>query len=247
MKRTVLTFALVCLTAAGLLAVGCGKEEKPAKPEKETAAAPQPKPEPEPAPKPTPEAAPKPAPVPAPTPEAAPKPAPVPAPKPAPVPAPAPKPAPAPTAGKKYPGMWVDAKVGTMVKMTMVAAKGTKTDEVIKADKDTVTIRTTMTMPGMPAGAMKPTERTVPRYDTVDPITGKVPAGVEIKKLADQTLTIAGKSLKCEVYQTVMSMGERKFTSRSYMCKEVPGWMVRMESDSAGKMAVMMELIEFKK
>jgi len=40
MKRTVLTFALTCLTAAGLLAVGCGKKEKPAEPEKTKAEAP---------------------------------------------------------------------------------------------------------------------------------------------------------------------------------------------------------------
>ena len=143
--------------------------------------------------------------------------------------------------------MWVDAKLGTMVKMKMVTTKGTKTDEVVKADKDTVTIRTTMTIPGMPAGAMKPTERTVPRYDTTDPVTGKTPEGMEIKKLSDQTLTIAGKSLKCEVREAVMSAGGRKITSRSYMCKEVPGWLVRMETDATGKMGVMMELIEFKK
>jgi len=143
--------------------------------------------------------------------------------------------------------MWVDAKVGTMAKMKIIANKGTKTDEVVKADKDTVTIRTTMTMPGVPADAMKPTERTVPRYETTDPITGKTPAGMEVKKLADQTLTIAGKSLKCEVHETVMSAGGRKFTTRSYMCKDVPGWIVRVESDATGKMGVMMELVEFKK
>ena len=200
MKRTVLTFALACLTAAGLLAVGCGKKEKSPEPEKETAEARQPRPEG----------------------------------------------APAPVATKKYPGKWVDAKVGTMVKMKQAGGYATTTHEVVKADADTVTIRMTMTVQGS-AATMKPRERTVPRYETTDPLTRKPPAGTEIKKLADQTLTIAGKSLKCEVYQTVMSMGERKFTTRSYMCKDVPGWVVRVESDATGKMGVMMELIEFKK
>ena len=225
MKRTVLTFALICLTAAGMLAVGCGKEEKPAEPDKAETGARRP------TPKVRPEAAP----------------APAPAPKPAPAPAPTPAPAPAPAAGKKYPGMWADAKVGTMVKMRMVTTKGTKTDEVIKADKDTVTVRTTMTMPGVPASAIKPTEQMFPRYSTTDPVMGTAAEGAQIKKLADKTLTLAGKSLKCEVYETVVTAGGRTITSRSYMCKEVPGWMVRMETDAMGKMGVMMELVDFKK
>ena len=31
------------------------------------------------------------------------------------------------------------------------------------------------------------------------------------------------------------------------MCKEVPGWIVRSESDAMGTMAVSTELVEFKK
>ena len=111
-----------------------------------------------------------------------------------------------PAAGKKFPGMWADAKVGTMVKMKIVATKGTKTDEVIKCDKDTVTIRTTMAMPNVPAGAIKPTERTVKRYETVDPVTGKVPDNVKVKKLPDKTLSVAGKDYKCEVHESVVTV-----------------------------------------
>jgi hypothetical protein len=36
-------------------------------------------------------------------------------------------------------------------------------------------------------------------------------------------------------------------TSRSWMCKDVPGWTVRVESDMMGKMQVVQELVEFKK
>ena len=64
---------------------------------------------------------------------------------------------------------------------------------------------------------------------------------------ADKTLTIGGKPYKCEVHETVMAMGDKKITSRTYMCKEVPGWIVRAESDATGTMAVSMELVEFKK
>ena len=65
--------------------------------------------------------------------------------------------------------------------------------------------------------------------------------------LVDQTITVAGKAYKCEVYETVMTVAGKKITSRAYLCKEVPGWIVRSESDGTGTMAVSMELIEFKK
>ena len=104
-----------------------------------------------------------------------------------------------------------------------------------------------MVMPNVAAGAIKPTEQTVKRYETVDPITGKVPDNVKVKKLPDQTLTVAGKAYKCEVYESVMTAAGKKITSRTCMCKDVPGWIVRSENDAMGTMAVSMELVEFKK
>jgi hypothetical protein len=101
----------------------------------------------------------------------------------------------------------------------------------------------TTVMPAMP----KPMERSqdFPRYGKPGP-GGEAPKRTG-KKLADQTLTVAGKEIKCEVWETVIEAAGKKITSKSFISKEVPGWMVKTESDVMGTMKTVTELVEFKK
>lgn len=147
---------------------------------------------------------------------------------------------------KKFPGMWATAKVGTMVKYKMMGGM-TSTHEVIKADEATVTIRSTTSMPNMPEGTIPPQERVEPRYYKADPMTADKPANVKVTKKDNQTLEVAGQKLNCEVYETEMTMEGKTIKSIAYVCRDVPGGMVKTESNAMGEMQVMMELVEFKK
>ena len=141
---------------------------------------------------------------------------------------------------------WSDAKVGTMAKFKM-QNNMTMTQEVVKVTDDTVTVKMTTVIPAMPTPMVR--NQDFPRYGKTAPVGKANPDGKadhKGEKLADETLTVGGKSLKCEVWQTVTEAGGKKITSKSYMCKEVPGWIVKSETDMMGKMAPVMELIEFK-
>ncbi|MDP7287051.1 MAG: hypothetical protein QGH94_03545 [Phycisphaerae bacterium] len=155
-----------------------------------------------------------------------------------------PKVAPADT---KIKTAWADAKVGTMLKYKMQNSM-TMTQEVIKVTDDTVTVKVTTVIPAMPAPMVR--NQDFPRYVTPNPAAkpdpDQKPASYKSKKLPDETLTVGDKSIKCEVWQTVTDAGGKKITSKSYMSKEIPGGVVRNDSDMMGKMAPVMELVEFK-
>ena len=72
-------------------------------------------------------------------------------------------------------------------------------------------------------------------------------AGPWGKKLANRTLTVAGKELECEVREAVVEAGARKLTSRTCICKDVPGWIVKIQSDATGTWRTTSELVEFRK
>ena len=118
----------------------------------------------------------------------------------------------------------------------------TMTQEVTKVTDETVTVKVTTVIPNVPA--MPARTQDFPRYGK--PVPGGEEPKPQGKKLPDQTLTVGGKQIKCEVWEVVNDEAGKKMTSRSFTSKEVPGWMVKSESDAMGKMATMMELVEFK-
>jgi len=119
----------------------------------------------------------------------------------------------------------------------------TQTQKAVKVTPDVVTLEMVMVMndKAMPANNVD-----MPRYGEKGQ-AGKKPAGVETKKLPNETLTVGGKELLCEVTEVTMKMGDKTITSKSWTCKEVPGWLVRTDSDSSGKMQPVMELVEYTK
>jgi len=238
-----LMLMMVCLVAAMMLTFGCGNGgDEPADP---NAGKPEPATQPTVTPPDTPKVTPPD--TPKVTPPDTPKVTPPDTPKVTPPDTPkvTPPDTPKPTGGEKIKTGWSDAKVGTMVKFKM-QNNMTMSQEVTKVTDDAVTVKVTTVAPAMPVPMVR--NQDFPRYGKPAPDGKAGPENVQAKgkKLPDQTLTVAGKSLKCEVWEVVTEAGGKKITSRSYMCKDVPGWIVKSENDALGSMATMMELVEFK-
>lgn len=136
---------------------------------------------------------------------------------------------------------WADAKVGDMVKHKMVN-NTTMTKLVTKVDEQFVYIKMTTKMDGKELNSL-PQE--MPRF--VQPVTTPV-AGTkpEIKDLGTETLTIAGKKIKCKITEMKITFGGKTTTYKNWNSDEVLGGMVKSMSDSKGTMQVMQELVEFK-
>lgn len=236
MKTKTLLLLLVVLLAGSLVLTGCPKKEE--QPESATTRPKEvKKPEPKPEPKPTPK------PLPKPVPKLAPKLAPKPVPELAPklVPKPAPKP------GAKVPTVYDKAKVGDMVKHRMTGGM-LKTDEVVKLDAQCAHVKTTMAMPNGPQ--IPPTTKPCPRFAVVPVTKAPPPSGVkpQMKRLPDETLTVAGKKAVCKVTETKMIVAGRTITTKAWQSDDVPlGGIVKVASDATGAMAVSMELVDFKK
>ena len=148
-----------------------------------------------------------------------------------------------PAAGAKQKTAWADAKVGDMVKYKMMNNM-TQTQEVTKVDAENVYLKTLIEMPNM---KMPARETKMPRF--VTPAKGEEPkTKVETKDLGTKTIKVGGKDLKCKGTETKMQAGGKTTTSRAWMCDQVPGGTVLMESpDAKGKMQATMTLVEFKK
>ena len=145
---------------------------------------------------------------------------------------------PEPAADTRIKTAWHMAKVGDKLKF-----KGTGTEmiwEVTKVDENTAHVKVTTLIRNLrPAmHVMK-----MPRYATAG--AGKAKAGVEIKELAPETLTVGTMKINCKVTQTKMKMGDKAMTSKSWTSDQVPGGTVKMMSGQTGAMQTTMELVEF--
>jgi hypothetical protein len=140
---------------------------------------------------------------------------------------------------------WTDAKVGWSVTYQMPNDQKMY-QEVLEVRDKALLMRTRMTSGG---NQISDTQMWMARYvkkgdaehqDTENP-------DVETKQLPDETVSIKGKSVDCEVWQSIMKVNGKKITSTSWTSKDVPGWIVRSKSDATGTMEVSMDLIDFTK
>ena len=222
MRNRVMLLSLAGLLAAGVALAGCDKSEQSKEPAKPGAQAPA-----------SPTSA-----IPAVTPPASPVQPSVATPEASPAPTPAPA-----TGGQKTP--WSDAKVGDTLVYKMTGGMQ-QTWQVTKVDDKNATVKITTQMNGMD---VPPTEQTYPRtVATASPTVTPSPApGAEVKDLGAETVKIDGQDIKCKVIQSSMKVGDKTITSKAWTSDQVPGGMVKSESDAMGAMGVMMELVSFKK
>lgn len=136
---------------------------------------------------------------------------------------------------------WTDAKPGWMAKYRMPNDQ-IMIQEVEEVRDKALLMRTRILQGG---NEITNTLMWMPRYAKKG--EEETPDNVEIKQLDDETVTVAGNSLECEVHQTKLTMPDKVITSIGWINKDVPGWTVRTKTDATGDMALSMELIEYRK
>ena len=67
------------------------------------------------------------------------------------------------------------------------------------------------------------------------------------KEIGTETIQIGDKAIECKVWEMKTTAGEKTTTTRTYFSQEVPGWMVKIESDAMGQMQTMQEIVAFRK
>ena len=143
---------------------------------------------------------------------------------------------------EKVPTPWSDATVGTMVRMKGMGGV-TLTQEVIRVDDATVTLRMSTSTPALAEPVTTETE--MPRYAPPGASSG-TPAGAGLK-VGTEKLTIAGQELLAEVWENKVTAEGKTITIRTYISKEVPGWVAKVESDAMGEMATIQQVVGYKK
>jgi hypothetical protein len=90
-----------------------------------------------------------------------------------------------------------------------------------------------------------------------DPVLAKIPkpeavaTPQEVKdapkpKEGEDTVTTAGKPIKCKTLEITFDANGQKGTTKTWMNEEIPGQMIKMETKSAA-MSVILELVAFEK
>lgn len=141
-------------------------------------------------------------------------------------------------------GPWHNARKGTRLKYKNFG--GTfMVFEVVKADPEKVTVQmTTLNAANKPLG--QPIEQVHPRQIKPDSKEAEKQKQYLSNKKGTETVQVAGKQYKCDVYETTSTFGDKKIKTRMYMCKDIPGWLVKTQSDSTGEMQTQQELMEIK-
>jgi hypothetical protein len=139
---------------------------------------------------------------------------------------------------------WADAEPGWMVK-TRGPNDVMITQEVVEVTDEEVTIKVTTEMPGMPQPVVN--KVTQPRRQRIaagsrraSPTTGK--------EIGTEMVTVGDETLEATVYESTMTAPDgQEVTTISYLVEEVPGGVVKVESDASGEMRIVTEVVEYNK
>jgi hypothetical protein len=146
---------------------------------------------------------------------------------------------------------WAKHKPGTMVKIKTVSdAAGNKTEieqtmtlKDVNPERVVIEVATSMSMMGQkmdqPAQTMEikanePAPASMTGKDTTDQ-----PKPDMTTKEGEETVTVAGKSVKCKVTETTMKQGDMTVHTKVWMSPEIPGMLVKMENKTEGSVASM--------
>lgn len=135
---------------------------------------------------------------------------------------------------------WTDAKVGWYVRYRYQGGMETS-QEVVDATDDLLLMETKTIMPGMDMPASRAWQaRRMVKY-TGD---AKTDCTSNSRDLANEDLSIGGKSVRCKVTEaTTTCPGMAETHTKAWMSDDVPGEMVKSMSDGQ----VVMELVAFRK
>lgn len=138
---------------------------------------------------------------------------------------------------------WSDAKVGWMVRHKMQGGMEMVQEVKDLDDKRLLMLNKTYMNGSLVAASLMWSARYMKKYE------GEVvKSDCTTEELGDESLTIAGKSVKCKVTRGTCTVNGAKSITKSWMSDDVPGTMVKVESEGAGQaQGVVMELVDFKK
>jgi hypothetical protein len=143
---------------------------------------------------------------------------------------------------------WADHKVGSWVKVKMVLKTGqmdiettvVSTLQEVTPDKVVVESLTTSKF-GDKEMKLPPRKEEISQKP--DPAQPMKPAGE-----SEEEISVAGKSLKCKVYDFEMEQGGQKSKGKSWVTKSIPGGVARSEFTSDKMPAPMkLEAVEWEK
>lgn len=153
---------------------------------------------------------------------------------------------------------WAKHGPGTSIKVKMVSeAAGNKTEmetvqtlKEVTPEKAVVETKMTMSMMGQtmeqPAQTMDiPAKADAEQMSPEQAVAKAKEEGMDVKE-SEETVTVAGKSVKAKVYEAKGNQQGMDMWSKVWTSPDVPGMMVRMESKTEGAMASnsTMELVE---
>jgi hypothetical protein len=146
---------------------------------------------------------------------------------------------------------WASFGVGSWAHLkttSVVNAGGQKIPSVIETKMtlvaktaDKVTIENEVIMGGR---SISKTKMDLPLKGAAAATAAKPPAGAQFKT-GSETITVAGRALKCITSEGVMDAGGTKTQSKTWISDQVPGGLVKSQSSNAAS-ETKMEMVDFK-
>ena len=144
--------------------------------------------------------------------------------------------------------LWAECKVGSWVKVKMLLKSGQMDIETVavttllEVTPDKVVVET-LTTSKFGDREMKLPARKEEVSQKPDPAQPMKPVGE-----SEEEITVAGKTLKCRVYEFEMEQGGQKSKGKSWTTKAIPGGVARSEFTSEKMPAPMkLEAVEWEK
>jgi hypothetical protein len=136
---------------------------------------------------------------------------------------------------------WAQFQVGAFVELTTESeAMGQKstmtaTTKLLELTKEKAVIETNMGIEGVPA-----MRRDVPKEIEVPDVKGPDSPTPDVKiKEGEETIDVAGTSMKCKTIESTAVTGDMTATSKTWMSEQIPGRIAKMDVVSSGKIGDM--------
>ncbi|HEX8913510.1 MAG TPA: hypothetical protein VF796_14215, partial [Humisphaera sp.] len=133
---------------------------------------------------------------------------------------------------------WSKYAVGSSVTMTGETVAGgqkmasTMKTTLVEKGKDSVTVEISVSMNvGGQSIAAPATKQVIPAAGAAAGAAGAAPAAP--KEAGEETLTVAGKAIKCKVLVVESDAGGQKATSKVWYSDEIPGGTAKMVAKTA--------------
>jgi uncharacterized Zn-binding protein involved in type VI secretion len=141
---------------------------------------------------------------------------------------------------------WAKFKVGAFVETTTETTQMGQTStmksttKLVELTADKAVIESSVvTMAGGQEYAMPATKRDEPKTIEVPDVKAPEPKDKPVVKEGEETIEVTGKKVACKTHEMTMDISGMKTWSKTWLTKEIPGGMAKMESKTDGKVGEM--------